>query len=329
MALLTVLICTHNRAQLLGRVIDSLNAARRPEEGVQLLVVANHCSDGTHELLNAYVSAPGDRLPLRWIAEPAPGKSHALNRALPEVDTPVVAFVDDDHRVDAGYLEAIRDAARDTPDADMFCGRIVPDWDGSEPPWVHDQGRYRIYPLPVPHFDLGPVSRPLSAEIAVPGGGNLFLRTRWLARVGPFATDLGPTGHDLGGSEDSDWVLRALRLGARLHYAPAVLQYHYVDTARLTLGYLMRKAYKRTASTVGLHDGAPTKGGVPAYVYRKLAGYALSALTAWGADRRRHYLVRSAAAVGEFAGYRRLGHRSADRTSTKRPSPITPPDRRG
>jgi glycosyltransferase involved in cell wall biosynthesis len=323
--LFTVLICTHNRVQLLGRVIESLNAARRPEEGVQLLVVANHCGDGTHDLLDAYVSAPGDRLPLRWIAEPTPGKSVALNRALPELNTPVVAFVDDDQRVDAGYLEAIRDAVRHTPDADMFCGRLVPDWDGSEPPWVHDQGRYRIYPLPVPHFDLGPVSRPLSAEIAVPGGGNLFLRTHWLARVGPFATDLGPTGHDLGGSEDSDWVLRALRLGARLHYAPAVLQYHYVDTARLRLGYLMRKAYKRTASTVGLHDRAPIKGGVPAYVYRKLAGYALSALTALGADRRRFYLMRSAAALGEIAGYHRLGRRALGGTPPNLP---TPPDRR-
>lgn len=307
--LLTVLICTHNRAQLLSHALESLNTARRPTEGTQLLVVANHCSDGTHELLDAYANEPGHRLPLRWIAEPVAGKSHALNRALPEVDTPLVAFVDDDHRVDASYLEAIRDAACDGLAADMFCGRILPDWDGSEPHWVHDQGRYRIYPLPVPRFDLGPAARPIDADIAVPGGGNLFMRTPWLARVGPFATDLGPVGHDLGGAEDSQWVLRALRLGAKLQYEPAVLQYHYVDKSRLTLGYLMRKAYKRTASTVGLDAGVQTKGKVPAYVYRKLAGAAWSAITALQADRRRFYLMRSAAALGEIAGYRHLGRR--------------------
>lgn len=307
MELLTVLICTHNRVSLLSRVMDSINAARRPIEGVKLLVVANNCSDGTHALLDEYLRSPGDRLPLRWIAEPTPGKSHALNHGMPEVDTPLVAFVDDDHRVDQGYLEAIRDAARDTPEADIFCGRIQPDWDGSEPGWVHDQGRYRIYPLPVPRFDLGAVPLTVTPEIAVPGGGNLFLRTPWLRRVGRFATDLGPTGHDLGGAEDSDWVLRAFALGARLRYAPAVLQYHYVDSSRLTLGYIMRKAYKRTASTVALHTPVGQRRSIPAYLYRKLAGYGFATVTAWRADRRRFYLVRTAAALGEISGLRRLG----------------------
>ena len=319
---LTVLICTHNRAPLLRRVLESLNAAARPAEGVQLLVMANHCNDETHALLEAYVAQPGDRLPLRWLAVPTPGKSHALNRALTEVETPLVAFVDDDHRVDHGFLVAILAAAQTTPEADIFCGRILPDWDGSEPPWVHDQGRYRIYPLPIPRFDMGPDGRVLSADIAVPGGGNLFLRTPWLTRTGPFATDLGPIGHDLGGSEDSDWVLRALKMGARLHYRPQVLQFHYVDTARLSLSYLMRKAYKRTASTISLHGQSVQGPGVPRYVYRKLAEYAVSALFALSASRRRFYLMRCAAAAGEFAGHRRQASRTV---GTAAAGPAAPP----
>ena len=110
-----------------------------------------------------------------------PGKSHALNSALPRVESDLVAFVDDDHRVDAGYLVAVCRAAEAHPEADLFCGRILPDWDGSEPAWVHDSGPYRIYPLPVPRFDQGDASRELTPDQAVPGGGNLFLRTPWLA----------------------------------------------------------------------------------------------------------------------------------------------------
>lgn len=300
--LLTVLICTHNRAALLRRAVASLNAARRPGEGVRLMVVANHCNDGTHELLDAYIAQQGDRLPLSWVAERTPGKSHALNRALPAVHTPLVALVDDDHRVDGDYLMAIFRAAAAHPEADLFCGRILPDWTGSEPAWVHDSGPYRIYPLPVPRFDQGDATRELTPEQAVPGGGNLFLRTPWATRIGPFATDMGPTGHDLGGAEDLDWVLRALRLGARLRYVPDMVQYHYVDAARLTLGYLMKKAYKRTASTVRL-DPQDFGGGVPRYLYRKIAEYGFKACTAIDVERRRFYLVRTAAALGEFAGH--------------------------
>jgi GT2 family glycosyltransferase len=305
---LTVLICTHDRAALLARTLESLNAARRPAGwSVGVMIVANACHDSTHAFLDDYRARPHarDQLHLTWFAEPVPGKSNALNSALPRLEGDVVAFVDDDHRVDTDYLAAVCRAADAYPAADLFCGRILPDWDGSEPEWVHDTGRYRIYPLPVPRFDQGNVARELTPDQAVPGGGNLFLRATWAQRIGPFATDMGPTGHDLGGAEDLDWVLRALRMGARLQYVPDVLQHHYVDTNRLRLDYLMKKAYKRTLSTVRLEPGNPG-GRVPKYVYRKIAEYGLKACTAVDASRRRFYLVRTAAACGEFAGFRHL-----------------------
>ncbi len=310
---LTVLICTHDRADLLAKAIASLNAAMRPPGwAVDILVAANACRDDTHAVMDGYRQQAAGRgdLPLDWLAEPVPGKSNALNSALPRIDSDIVAFVDDDHRVDADYLQAICRAAEAHPEADLFCGRILPDWDGSEPAWVHDPGPYRIYPLPVPRFDQGSAARELTPEVAVPGGGNLFVRTGWSAKIGPFATDRGPNGHDLGGAEDLDWVLRALRLGARLRYVPDMVQYHYVDASRLTLGYLMKKAYKRTASTVRL---GPQDAGshVPRYLYRKIAEYGIKACTAIGTSRRRFYLVRTAAALGEFAGHRQQYRRCA------------------
>lgn len=305
---LTVLVCTHNRAALLAKTLTSLNAAERPQDwNVNVMVAANACTDTTHAYLDHYREHAQEwgHLPLTWIAEPTPGKSNALNTALPRIRSDLVAFVDDDHRVDAAYLVAVCRAAEAHPEAALFCGRILPDWDGSEPAWVHDSGPYRIYPLPVPRFDQGDISRELTPEQAVPGGGNLFLRTPWLARVGQFNTAMGPTGHDLGGAEDLDWVLRALRLGARLRYAPDVVQHHFVDTARLTLYYVVKKAYKRTASTVGL-EPAMNGAGVPKYLYRKIAEYSFMALTSVSQARRRFYLVRTAAALGEFAGRLRL-----------------------
>lgn len=309
---LTVLICTHDRAALLGKALDSLSAAQRPAGwSVDILVAANACRDGTHALLDDHRQHAAERgaLALSWVAEPLPGKSNALNTALPRVDAHLVTFVDDDHRVDAGYLAAICRAAEAHPEADLFCGRILPDWDGSEPAWVHDTGPYRIYPLPVPRFDQGNNPRELTGDVAVPGGGNLCVRVPWLTKVGAFRSDMGPTGHDLGGAEDLDWVLRALRLGARLRYLPDMVQYHYVDIDRLRLGYLMKKAYKRTASTVGL-DVTKTNARVPRYVYRKVVEYGIKAAMSLGAARRRFYLVRTAAALGEWAGYRQEARRA-------------------
>ena len=66
---------------------------------------------------------------------------------------------------------------------------------------------------------------------------------------------------------------------------------------------MIKKAYKRTASTTGLKVVA---GGnrAPGYLYRKLIEYVFSAMTALSTDRRRFYLVRTAAALGEMKGYR-------------------------
>lgn len=291
---LTVLICTHNRRALLAKAVASLEAARRPAGwSVQLRVMANACRDDTMDWLRAH------RCALSLIAEeePRPGKSNALNSALPRIDTDCIAFVDDDHRVDAGYLEAVCAAFDRHPDAALLCGRILPDWDGSEPAWARDNGPYRVYPLPVPRFDLGDDGMEVPVGRAVPGGGNLAVRTLWAARIGPFSTELGPQGHDLGGAEDFDWVCRALGMGARLFYAPDMTQYHYVDGARLRTGYVVRKAFIRSSSVAHVEGTRPAP-----YMLRKALGYFGSLATSLSSDRRRHYLVRLAASLGELHG---------------------------
>ena len=306
---LTVLIATHNRAELLERALRCINEARRPFGWeIDILVAANACSDGTHALLEQYArDAPGGgpaggRLRLRWIAEPRAGKSHALNAAIPLIVADRTAMVDDDHRVDAAYFEGICTAAEAFPEADIVCGRILPDWDGSEPGWVHDEGPYRIYPLPVPRYDLGdrPVRSP--QETATPGGGNLVLRSSLFNVVGTFSVDYGPVGRSLAGAEDQEWVLRAIAAGAIVRYVPDIVQYHYVDQTRLRTRYLLEKAYERSASVVRL-SGANRRGGfLPAYLIRKVAQYGFAAAVALNGKRRRFYLVRLAASLGEIKG---------------------------
>lgn len=303
---LTVLICTHDRRELLERTLEWLQRARRPSNwAVQILVAANACNDDTLPFLKNYakISPPGTALPVNWLEVPTPGKTHALNTALSQIDTEMVAFVDDDHRVDENYLVAICEAADCYPDTGFFCGRILPDWDGTEPDWVHDEGPYRIYPLPVPRFELDREPGPIDAGIAIPGGGNLALRSYMFRAVGPFNHAFGPKGHNLQGGEDSEWVLRALGKGVELRYNPEMVQYHYVDGARLTLSYLMRKAYRRSASMVRFSDSGGTHRFFPAYLIRKVLAYAGGVVSSLKMQRRRFYLVRLAAALGEIAGH--------------------------
>lgn len=297
---LAVVVCTYNRSVSLRETLSSLFACGDPMERVDVLVVANHCSDETLARLAEFEAAhPSTNLRLYWIEESTPGKSHALNAALAHTRHETLCFVDDDQVIEAGFLRALLVGLRMHPQNDIFCGRIWPAWDGSEPAWVHAEAPYRIPIRPFPEFDLGTESRELVSDERLPSGGNITVRRRVFDRIGGFAVELGPTGHDLAGGEDHDFLQRALAAGFRIRYLPAVRQLHAIDPMRMRTGYVLKKSYLRSRSSFLIEPPAP---GPRPYMLRKIVGHAVRALLAWHGDRRFHSLVRLAASLGELAG---------------------------
>ena len=302
MVSLVVIICTHDRSRLLERTLSWLNDAHRPAElAIKLLVVANACTDDTVAVLDTHSRQDMRGLPLSWIEEETLGKSHALNKAIKLVDTDIAVFVDDDHRVDAEFFTAINQAVKDYPDAGLFCGKVIPDWDRTEPSWVHDEGPYRIYPLPVPNFNMGDSPCEITATGRIPGGGNLIMRSEIFNIVGSFDIGLGPRGRGLAGSEDTDFVLRVLAHNIGGQYLPDIVQFHYVDKEHLKLRYILAKSYQRSRSITSV---TAEKSRIPAYQWKKFAIYLLKAGCSMSLLRTRFYLVRLMAVLGEMQGIR-------------------------
>ncbi len=285
------------------RAIASINASDRPRDcELAIMVVANACSDTTVAELESYIDHPAeDAIPLVYFEEPQAGKSFALNLALRKVEGGFACFIDDDHRVDSHFLVGISTTLASHPDCGFFCGRIIPDWTGDEPDWLHDTGPYRVYPLPVPHYDPGQQSRRLTLDDNLPGGGDLVIKTDLLLRIGDFSVKLGPQGHNLMGGEDSDYVKRLLISGATLIYSPDITQYHYVDPKRLTLRFLITLSFQRSRAITLVHN--PQRAPIPRYIWRKLFNYSAHILFSFSLQKKRFYLMRFAATLGEAAGF--------------------------
>ncbi len=306
----TVVICTHNRAEKLQHCLDSLNACQRPTMNIDVLVIANACNDNTAHVLRDYQNnaAAADLLPLRWAEEPAAGKSHALNAAIALLESQAAMFVDDDQRVRHDFLLAIERALTDFPQATLYCGRLLPDWTGNEPDWVHNDGKYRIFPPPVASYDMGDNPKSLSADDILPPGGDILVKAGVFTRTGNFSTIFGPRGHDLLGGEDHDFLSRAVNSGEGLQYIPGIVQYHAVDKTQLSLKYLLRKSYQRSRSVTRM--ASPPEGGIPLYMWRKVLAYFMNAVFSTSRDKTRFYAVRIAAVLGEIRGMKEAGARS-------------------
>jgi glucosyl-dolichyl phosphate glucuronosyltransferase len=121
--LVTIAICTYNRAALLRNTLDRLGEAVVPDGiEVEVIIVNNNCTDGTAQLLRDYAGP----LSLRAVFEPVAGVSNARNRVLSEAAGEYILWTDDDVLVDRDWIRAYAAAFRASPDAALFGGPIEP-----------------------------------------------------------------------------------------------------------------------------------------------------------------------------------------------------------
>jgi glycosyltransferase involved in cell wall biosynthesis len=116
--LITVAVCTRNRARSLDRTLRSIATDGAPV-GVEweILVVDNGSTDETASVVQALGS---EWKCLRMVGEPEAGLSRARNRAVSEARGRYIVWTDDDVLVTPGRLAAYRSAFEEYPEHTFF-----------------------------------------------------------------------------------------------------------------------------------------------------------------------------------------------------------------
>ena len=239
--MLSVVICTCRRAESLRRTLQSLAECQRPEGLAWELVVVDNAPTGEVERL---VGKFAPALPVRCVAEPEPGLCNARNRGVAESRGEVVWFIDDDVRVDPGWLRAVCDATAAHPEVAFFAGRILPDWCGASlPPWLDvAAGGLGDFGGMYLHYEPDVKTRLLQAtERAY--GANMGFRRDVFSKVGGFRSDLGvlPGKRRLG--EDTEFCERLVTAGLAGVYVAPALVHHVTPASRLTVRYALAWAF--------------------------------------------------------------------------------------
>jgi glucosyl-dolichyl phosphate glucuronosyltransferase len=262
--LLTVAICTRNRARLLRQTLEQMTRlTMSPAVTWELLVVENNCSDETTEVLSGF----RDRLPIRVISEETLGLSNARNAAVASARGQYIVWTDDDVLVDEGWLAAYVSAFERYPQAAIFGGPISPWFEGVPPRWLAEVATDVGSAFALREaFREDPIT-----DRNTPFGANMAFRTD-VMRSTPFDPALGRMGNTMLGCEETTVVEALLTRGHTGRWVPGARVRHYIPAGRQTITYL-RRYYGGYAATQTLLSGgvhAPLLFGKPRWMWREV-----------------------------------------------------------
>ena len=266
---ISVIICTYNRCQSLGKALGSIADLTLPESiEWEVLVVDNNSSDQTHAVVEDFCRRHPGRF--RYLFEPLQGKSHALNAGIREARGDIVAFTDDDVTVEPTWLENLTSALHDGEWAGAG-GCVLPERSFAPPPWLPVDADYASGPLALfnPGSGVGQLSEP-------PIGNNMAFRKEIFDRHGGFRTDLGPRPGNEIRNEDSELGDRLLRAGERLRYEPSATVYHAVPENRVQKQYFLDWWYDKARTEIrqfGISRDNASCAGVPFYLLGRFAAW--------------------------------------------------------
>ena len=214
---LTVVLATHNRADLLDEALAALSTQEWDGDW-NIVAVDNASTDETPAVMDRW--AERMPVPMRIVrATEGRGPSYARNTGVDHCDAPHVAFVDDDDLVGHGWVAAIGEALRANP---LVASRF--DYDHLNPPAVAATNVVNVDRLP----EVG--ATPVASSAGLGCHRSLWHR-------------LGGNDEALRYGEDIDFSLRASATGT-----DPVLQPDAVYHVRLRDG--VRAAFDR-----GRHHG--------------------------------------------------------------------------
>lgn len=274
----TVILCTYNRCGDLAGALESIAVSRLPSRVTwEVLVVDNNSTDGTRETAEGFCRRYPNHF--RYVFEPTPGKSHALNTGIANAAGQILVFVDDDVKVESTWLQNLTAALLRNGEWAGAGGRTLPAQKFEPPDWVPKEFEKDWGGIVFAHFDLGDQAGELDRA---PYGTNMAFRKSVLEKHGGFRTDLGPSPNreTPRPNEDTELGRRLLAAGARLRYEPSAVVYHPVPDGRITQRYFLSWWFDYGRARVREFGIAPNVYGIPwDYLRLARAGMAMPVLT--------------------------------------------------
>ncbi|WP_095012397.1 glycosyltransferase [Tsuneonella mangrovi] len=269
----SIIMASRNGADTLPLALGALAAIIRPDCEFEYLLVDNASDDATPHLLQAFADQHGGEV----LAEPVPGKSHALNRALERARGELLVFLDDDAMPAPDWLRAYVAAAERDPGIAVFAGGVTPHWLATPPEWLASlAAEGRACGCTAGGRPAAPID-PIDVK-----GGNFAMRRSALGslRFETGKVNFGSGGTSTGG-EDTRFVSALAERGNAISFVPDATVGHVIAPDEMRLGHQLARFARigRGAALVEgqtLPEAALAALKVPAFAVRAAIRFVLA-----------------------------------------------------
>lgn len=258
--MITVAICTYNRADLLRKTLAQITKIDKPKShDWELLVVNNNSTDCTEEVISEYSSI----LPLCRVLQPIQGLSNARNAAVENSHGDYIIWTDDDVLVSQQWLTSYEEGFERHPDAAVFGGPVTP-WFEQEPPdWLTANWGLLANAYATRNLGIDELQLDISTGL-IPFGANFCIRKKEQL-LSPYNPNLGRNGSKSILGEETEVLKSIFNNGATGWWLPSASVRHWIPSQRMTLQYV-RNYYRglgRTQILISNTDNSVSVFGVP------------------------------------------------------------------
>lgn len=234
--IISVVICTYNRAELLKNAVQSIIEQTLAKSDYEIIIVDNNSQDGTLELLKE-IQSDISQPKIKFVNEVKQGLGFARNTGVKKSQGTYVAFMDDDALADSKWLESALHLFKNVqPTPLVLGGHILPFYNSVKPAWFKDDYESRTWGEK-PRF-----LKPFESF----SGSNMIFRKEIIEKAGGFNVQVGMTGDQISVGEETalfDKIWSSYGDLSNMFYSPHLIVFHIVDQYKMTVAYQLKRSF--------------------------------------------------------------------------------------
>lgn len=237
---ISVVICTYNRPDLLKLALKSLINQSLAKRKYEIIIIDNGQLRQTEEVVSQFKSQNPYNI-ICYYKESNIGLSHARNLGIKKSKGIYIAFIDDDAQLPKDWLKiALILFEKIKPSPLAVGGPEAPFVQGKRPGWFKDE-----YYSPTKR-KLGEKSRFLKKGESL-NGSNMIIKKAVLKKLAGFDVKIGMQGLYISAHEETQLFERLWRLnngqGIYIYYSPHLEFRHLIQRFKLKVSYVLKRSF--------------------------------------------------------------------------------------